>query len=197
MTNPRVLLLTAVLGIALPLHPAQKPATTVMLTLDPARTQVRFTISDALHTIHGTFVMRSGEVQYDPATGTARGDIAINATSGDSGNHTRDSRMKKSILQVAQFPEVHFLPRHILGTVPQQGTGHFQVQGLCRLHGSEHPLILDFAGTVSGTRFSGTTHFAIPYVQWGLKDPSTWLLRVSKQVAIDITTTGTLSRPRT
>lgn len=193
MTNVRLLspLVLLVCGLSLL---AQTPAPTVTLTLDPARTHVRFTLSDILHTVHGTFVMKSGAVQYDPATGAARGDIVIDAASGDSGNHTRDSRMKKSILQVAQYPEVHFLPQRVLGTVPSQGTGHFQVQGLCRLHGSEHPLTLDFTGTVTGPTFSGATHFAIAYVQWGLKDPSTLFLRVGKQVVIDITTTGTLAR---
>jgi polyisoprenoid-binding protein YceI len=141
--------------------------------------------------------MKSGVVQYDSASGAARGDIVIDAASGDSGSHARDTRMKKSILQVAQFPEVHFLPQRVSGTVPAQGSGHFQVQGICQLHGSEHPLTLDLSGSVTGSTFSGTTHFAIPYVQWGLKDPSTLFLRVSKQVIVDVTTAGTFTRPRT
>jgi hypothetical protein len=78
--------------------------------------------------------------------------------------------------------------------VPAQGTGHFQVQGICRLHGSEHPLLLDVTATIAGGRFSGTTHFVIPYVEWGVKDPSTLFLRVRKQVIIDVTTAGTLGR---
>jgi len=35
-----------------------------------------------------------------------------------------------------------------------------------------------------------TTHIEIPYVQWGLKNPSNFLLRVSDKVAIEIEATG-------
>lgn len=190
MTKAHLLLIVPLI-VSLPLL-AQTPAPSIALKLDPARTQVRYTLSDVLHTIHGTFVMKSGEVRFSPATGAVQGDIVIDAASGDSGNHKRDTRMKKDILEVKRFPAVHFLPRRVIGMVPSQGTGHFQVQGICRLHGSEHPLLLDVTATVAGGRFSGTTHFVIPYVEWGVKDPSTLFLRVRKQVIIDVTTAGTL-----
>ena len=35
-----------------------------------------------------------------------------------------------------------------------------------------------------------TTHIDIPYVQWGLKNPSNFLLRVSDNVTIEIQATG-------
>jgi hypothetical protein len=34
------------------------------------------------------------------------------------------------------------------------------------------------------------THIAIPYVAWGLTNPSTFLLHVSDTVEVDITTVG-------
>jgi len=33
---------------------------------------------------------------------------------------------------------------------------------------------------------TATIHFTIPYVKWGLKNPSTLFLRVSDKVVIDI-----------
>jgi hypothetical protein len=43
---------------------------------------------------------------------------------------------------------------------------------------------------VSGSALNATLHFAVPYVDWGLKDPSNFVLRVSKEVEIDIFASG-------
>jgi hypothetical protein len=40
---------------------------------------------------------------------------------------------------------------------------------------------------------TATTHFEIPYVQWGMKNPSTFILRVSDKVDIDIRAVGRVS----
>jgi hypothetical protein len=38
-----------------------------------------------------------------------------------------------------------------------------------------------------------TTRFSVPYVKWGLKNPSTFILRVSDSVDIDIRASGQLT----
>jgi hypothetical protein len=45
---------------------------------------------------------------------------------------------------------------------------------------------------VTGSAFELTTAFPVPYVAWGMKDPSAFILRVGKQVDIRIHAAGTV-----
>ncbi len=81
------------------------------VTLDPAQTTVNWTLGDVLHTVQGTFKMVSGNIVFDPRTGNASGEILVDARSGESGNHTRDNKMQKEVLESARYPEITFLPK--------------------------------------------------------------------------------------
>ena len=54
-------------------------------------------------------------------------------------------------------------------------------------------LVLRFGRQVSNGHVTADVHFVVPYVEWGLKDPSTFILRVSKKVDITVHAVGTLS----
>jgi putative ABC transport system permease protein len=43
---------------------------------------------------------------------------------------------------------------------------------------------------IDENNLSAKTHFVVPYVQWGLKDPSVFILKVAKEVDIDLTLAG-------
>jgi polyisoprenoid-binding protein YceI len=163
-----------------------------VLQLDPATTSVNFTLSDVLHTVHGTFRLKSGTIHFDPSSGAARGDVVIDAASGDSGNRMRDKKMNKDILETQRYPTIEFLPKHFTGKVALQGESQVQVEGTFRLHGSDHDLTLTFPIQVTAQQLSTSTHFEVPYEAWGLKNPSTLFLRVNNKVQIDITTGGTI-----
>ncbi len=158
--------------------------------LDPDKTTVTFTLGDVLHTVHGTFKAKAGHVRFDLASGAASGDFVIDATSGESGNHTRDHKMHKEILESDKYPEIAFTPSKIIGKVAPEGTSAVQVEGKFRIHGSEHDITLSAPVKVSGSALNATLHFAVPYVDWGLKDPSNFVLRVGKEVEIDIFASG-------
>ena len=167
-----------------------------VVQLDPAKTTVRFTLHDVLHTVHGTFQLKSGVIHFDPSTGGASGNVIIDATSGESGNQSRDKKMHKNILQSQQYPTIEFSPKQLMGQVALQGSSQVQLKGIFQLHGSQHDLTLTLPVQVSGDQLSATTHFDVPYEAWGLKNPSTLFLRVSNTVQIDITAVGSLQAQR-
>ena len=173
---------------------ASVQAQSVTLNLDPAQTKITFTLGATFHTVEGSFKLKSGTIQFNPATGEASGDVVVDATSGESGNDSRDRKMHKSVLESQNYPEIVFVPERIQGQVSLSGESHIQIQGLVKLHGSQHEVTLPADVQVSGNQLNATVRFAVPYVQWGLKDPSTFILRVDKTVNIIIHAVGSLPR---
>jgi hypothetical protein len=49
---------------------------------------------------------------------------------------------------------------------------------------------LTFPVQAKGNNLSVQSHIVIPYVSWGLKNPSTFLLHVSDKVDVDVTAVG-------
>ena len=167
------------------------------ITLDPAQTKIDWTLGDVLHTVHGTFKLKSGSIAFDSKTGDASGQIVVDATSGESGNHTRDGKMHKEILESGRYPEIVFLPKHVTGNVPTEGNSTLQVQGVFRIHGGDHDLTLSFPVQSDGSKAIATTKFEVPYEAWGMKNPSTLFLKVENKVEIDISTAGTVTNSAT
>lgn len=165
----------------------------VRIDFDPATTKVEYTLSDVLHTVHGTFRLKSGSLQFDPATGLASGVLIVDAASGRSGNDTRDRKMNKEILETQKYPEATFTPKQVLGQLAMQGSSQLQVKGIFRLHGADHDITLNVPAQVNGNQVTMQTTFVIPFVRWGMKDPSTFILRVNKEVEMSISGTERLT----
>jgi polyisoprenoid-binding protein YceI len=183
-------LLAAFAGLAtLILAPASRAQGSIV-QLDPAQTKIEFSLSGNFHTVHGKFALKSSAIQFDPSNGTISGAIIVDATSGDSGNNGRDKKMHREILESGKFPEIIFTPGQISGTVAADGASKVEVAGKFRLHGQDHDVTLPVDVTIDGRNLQIATHLEIPYVQWGLKNPSNFLLRVSDKVTIDIQATG-------
>jgi polyisoprenoid-binding protein YceI len=180
-------LLLAAMAVAVPVHAQQ-----LVFDFDPGQTQIEFSLGATFHTVHGSFSLKTGTLTLDPATGKAGGQIIVDATSGASGNQGRDKRMHKEILETQKFTEIVFLPDRVVGQIPPQGDFHITVHGTFRLHGADHETTLEVQAQRNPDGIAATAQFAIPYVKWGIKNPSTFLLHVSDQVQIHI---HTFARP--
>lgn len=171
----------------------QGNAQQLQVTLDPAQTKIEWTLTATLHTVHGTFKLRSGSLSFDQSTHNANGELVVDATSGDSGNSTRDSKMNKDVLESKRYPEITFVPKRVTGRVATQGTSTVQVQGTLHIHGADHDLTLSLPVQINGTEMRTSTSFTVPYQAWGMKNPSTLFLRVADKVQISVSAVGKLT----
>jgi polyisoprenoid-binding protein YceI len=94
---------------------------------------------------------------------------------------------------VAHYADVSFVPRSFQGAISPSGDSTLQVTGVFTLHGTPHDLTVPMQIRIEGTSLTAKTHFVVPYVQWGLKDPSIFILKVAKEVDIDLTLAGSVS----
>jgi Uncharacterized conserved protein len=171
---------------------AQSSPSKMMLHLDPATTKIDWTLKSILHTVHGTFQLKSGLIMFDEDTGTADGEVIIETGSAESGNEARDDRMKKDVLESTKYPEAIFHPEKVTGVVHDGQTQTVTVEGTFTIHGADHPLFLQVRTSLSGDKLNATTNFVVPYVAWGMKDPSTLMLRVGKDVQVKVDARATV-----
>ena len=191
-------LLAAVVSSALPQHAVPQTAESQLaLSLDPAQSAVRWTLGSSLHTVHGTFALKKGSLQIDPTTGKASGEFIADATSGNSGNDSRDRKMHREVLESGRFSEVSFRPDSITGKLALQGESTVQVHGLFVLHGKEHELTVPVKADLAGDHWTGSAEFSVPFIEWGLKNPGNWLLKVDHAVKVELELKGTLQSSST
>ncbi len=165
----------------------------IALTLDPAQTKVHCTVDTTLHTVHGSFALKSGSLQFDPQTGKTTGSIVVNVLTGETGNDSRDQRMHKEILETWKFSEATFRPSQIDGQVSLTSPSDFKVKGIITLHGTDHELVANVHSEFNGDHWKGTAKFDVPYTKWGIKDPSNFLLKVKPVVNLELELAGTKS----
>jgi polyisoprenoid-binding protein YceI len=195
-----VLASAGILGIAIFLTATAAPPETqtaaaavqgISLDVDPAQSKVHYTVDTTLHTVHGTFAIKKGSlVKIDPETGKASGEVDVYATSGDSGNTSRDERMHKEILESSKYPDVIFRPSQIEGKVSPSGNSDVKLHGVLVIHGGQHDIVAQVHAELLGDHWKGTASFDVPYIQWGIKDPSNWMLKVKPVVNINVDMAG-------
>jgi hypothetical protein len=62
------------------------------------------------------------------------------------------------------------------------------------VHGAGHPMNVPGTLLIDGDVATADATFQIPYVQWGMKDPSKALIRVDKFVKVTLHLVGTVKR---
>jgi polyisoprenoid-binding protein YceI len=122
------------------------------------------------------------------------GSVVVLAGSGKTGNDSRDKRMKKEVLKVEQYATVSFEPRTYTGDLAPSGDSTIQATGIFTLLGTPHEITIPTLIHLDGASATAKAHFVVPYIHWGLKDPSFLIWKADHDVAIDLNLVGATSK---
>jgi polyisoprenoid-binding protein YceI len=161
---------------------------------NPDASEVKMTLKTTHEVVNGAFHIQSGSIEFDPSAPKMSGSVVVLAGSGKTGNDSRDKKMNKDILAVEQHATVSFEPKSYAGVIAKSGDSTIQVTGIFTLLGTPHQITLPILVHFEGTTATAKAHFVLPYIQWGLKDPSFMFWKADKEVAIDLFLTGRLSK---
>ena len=161
---------------------------------NPDASEVKMTLKTTREVVNGTFHIQSGSLEFDRSAAKISGSVVVLAGSGKTGNGSRDKKMNKDILEVEQHATVSFEPKSYAGAIAPSGDSTIQVTGIFTLLGTPHEITIPILVHLEGTTATTKAHFVVPYIQWGLKDPSFLVWKADKDVAIDLSLAGRLSK---
>jgi polyisoprenoid-binding protein YceI len=182
----------AFIALALLLVPAAL-AQRQTFVVNPNSSEVKMTLKTTHEVVNGTFHVQSGSIEFDRGTPQMSGSVVVLAGSGKTGNGSRDKKMNKDILQVEQHATVSFEPKSYAGAIAASGDSTIQVTGIFTLLGTPHQITVPTLIHIEGTTAVAKAHFVVPYVQWGLKNPSFLVWKADNDVAMDLSLTGRLA----
>jgi hypothetical protein len=182
----------AVLALALIFAPTAS-AQHQTFAVNPDASEVKMTLNTTHEVVDGTFHVQSGSINFDRTVSHISGIIIVAAGSGKTGNDSRDKKMNKDILKVDQFATVSFAPKAYNGTIAASGDSTIQVSGVFTLLGTAHDLTIPMQIHIDGSKATAKAQFVIPYVQWGLKNPSFMFWKADNDVAMDLNLVGQVS----
>lgn len=165
--------------------------------VNPDASEVRMTLNTTHELVSGTFHVQSGSIEFDRSAPGLSGVIAVAAGSGKTGNESRDKKMDKDVLKVEQYTTVSFAPKSYAGSIAPSGDSTIQVTGTFTLLGTSHEITIPVQVHLGSGNATAKAHFVVPYVQWGLKNPSFLIWKADNDVAIVLDLVGTMSREST
>jgi polyisoprenoid-binding protein YceI len=182
----------AVLALAVILGPAAL-AQHQTFAVNPDASEVKMKLNTTHEVVNGTFHIQSGSINFDRTASHISGIVIVAAGSGKTGNDSRDKKMNKDILKVDQYTTVSFAPKTYTGTIAPSGDSTIQVSGVFTLLGNPHDLTIPMQIHMDGSKATAKAQFVVPYVQWGLKNPSFLIWKADNDVAMDINLVGQVS----
>jgi polyisoprenoid-binding protein YceI len=161
--------------------------------VNPDASEVKMTLNTTHEVVVGTFQIQTGSIEFDRRNSKMTGAVIVVAGSGKTGNDSRDKKMYRDILQIEQHATISFETKTYAGAIASSGDSTIQVTGIFTLLGTPHEITIPMLVHLDGTNATVKAHFVVPYVQWGLKNPSFLIWKADNDVAIDLNLVGAIS----
>jgi polyisoprenoid-binding protein YceI len=161
--------------------------------VNPDASEVKMKLNTTHEVVNGIFRVQSGSIDFDRTASHISGIVIVASGSGKTGNDSRDKKMNKDILKVDQFAIVSFAPKTYNGIIAASGDSTIQVSGVFTLLGAAHDLTIPMQIHVDRMKATAKGQFVVPYVQWGLKNPSFLIWKAKNDVTIDLNLVGQIS----
>ena len=162
--------------------------------VNPDSSEVKIALKTTHELVNGSFHAQAGSIEFDPSSPRMSGSVVVLAGGGKTGNDSRDKKMNKDILKVEKYATVSFEPKTYTGAIALSGDSTIQVTGNFTLLGTPHEITIPILVHIEGTTATVKAHFVVPYVQWGLKNPSFLFWKADDDVTIDLFLTGRLPK---
>ena len=164
------------------------------LTLDPERSRVSFSLGATLHTVHGELDLVRGELRFEPSGGAASGEIVVDARSARTGIDARDREMHEKVLESERFPEIALRAERLEVLRRDAASADVRLHGTLEIHGAAHAVAIPAKiRAAADDRLVVEARFRVPYAEWGMRDVSSFVLRVAKDVEVSVRAEGRFS----
>jgi len=185
----KCLALLPLVGILVPAALAQHQT----FTVNPDASEITMTLKTTHELVNGVFHVQSGSIEFERSAPRMSGSVIVLSATGKTGNDSRDKKMKNDILKVDQYTTISFAPKTYTGAIGASGDSTIQVSGVFTLLGNAHDLTIPMQIHLDGSKAVAKAQFVIPYVQWGLKNPSFLFWKADNDVAIGVNLVGQIS----
>jgi len=161
--------------------PVPAPSSRVTLAIDPAMSELAFTIKRPGETIDGVAREYGGEIALDPSDLSAGPSVVltVRAASLATGNRLRDRKMRGTHLEAERFPEIVFRSRSIQVGVEKPGAGGRAalVEGTLGLHGVERDIVVPVVIRYDNGILTAEGSVDLSYTDYGIPIPRfLWLV---------------------
>lgn len=172
---------------------APEEARAWLFQVDAGRTSIRFELDAVGHTVRGRVMEVTGHLRFDPEnlSRESSATFQVPAASLATGNRLRDRKMRKSHLEVREYPSIAFHSSTIEAIAPTLRSGEVQelrVKGVLELHGAAQSLEFLVKAVRTNGEVRVTGEIPLRLSDFGIRIPRFLFFKVKDEmkVLIDI-----------